>query len=59
MPRTELSSQSSAMLRRFAMVALGRVRVEGKPVEQNADAHVVPSYPSMACALLPDGSLRL
>ena len=57
MPRTELSSHGSAMLRRFTMVVVGELRDAREVVVQNAHAHVLPSYGRMAFALLPDGSL--
>ena len=41
------------------MVVVDGLTVEIDAVVQNADAQVLPSYPCMACALLPDGSFCL
>ena len=59
MPRAGWTSHGSAMLRRFTMVVVGKLRVKSRAVEQNADAHAVPSYPSRTFVLLPDVSFSL
>ena len=59
MPRAGLSSGGAARLKRFTMATDDGLRVQIYVLVQNADAHVLQSYPSSAFALLRDGSFSL